>query len=1250
MPCKTYAEMMQDIKPYLKGESAEDIEAAVRATQESSYADLIDAYETNKVWAVGVLNKLNPTVGKSQIKIVDATPGVKGTKITYQYPSGRYGSTVLGDNIGISFRGADGIDYSGYEVMRLFSDFDFVNSGKAGYKQIAVDLLNDPAQMQQFAQELASMSTGISSEHKAHLVRSISHVTTDLKENLPKIAVHLNDQAAQTGGWVEYTPTNADIYLAVGPDNHRKSPLEVYAHELYHTVTSTAIDSNDATIANTRRQIEYIKNTLLKSYTAKDFAQFTNGNVKTAANILDYFANPKVGLHEFVAYAMTNEATISALRALKLTEEKEVHPDLASKLIAYVRELFNKVWEITTKAPKGDGFTQMQTLVNRLAQANNRQLEVKRNTAFERIFSSLVKFDDKVADAYKTWSQKMSEKPMPRLKSMGKLDVMNYLFKMSARALVDNNAKNALHLVGSSFLSVLKPERSVLTILRDMSESDTYQDLVEKFGLMSQNIDQYRDIEYTTVAKTLKDGFNRELTEDEQNDLATLVLDTDLQAIAAEIDLNQALSDEEYIKDKMEQVKSEIRAMVDPESYNFIMRQVEGLAYFMHTGKGHIAQYMNAFAIVTHGRDQYAPEVATLTGLVDRLASMEALRTLDVDTKDRLASLYSEQKAGVDLMVAYAATYQQKALNTTMSNESDKYKMLKGYSREVYDKDVNITYAPVANEVDMKKSGYKLIKVVGRHPMDRNPEKMGLYVSTINAVQGLHRVALRYEDTVNRGTTITEGYFRANNTIAKTAADRDISILHKRMLDIIDQQRKGYLGVTDADYGIMPLLDNLGNVKDFRYVMPKEEKVNLLKMDRRAVNVLGRMYATILGKDISVKFNQNLVDFIKNDAIINGVTKGVTVGRNDKEYIHLSETSGDKEAREIWKIVPDNIKRQNPEGLSVRRDMLHSVFGYRDLTVTDFPLVRDMPANVAYSLRVGEYMWKQLVKIAKTNIVIKIPAVLLNNILSNFSYSVGTWMSPVKVFKLQMEGVRELNTFLEKSRERIRLSRLIEAGQGTELMKRQVTALANDLENSAVRKLIDEGFYSTIVEDMDLAEFKTRTRVEKYIDDKLKHFPDIVQNGLHYLFVTDQTPIFKMMNMATQYSDFVARYAHYHLMMAKGANEADAIKTVRDVFINYNKPNSRFVEWTNQMGFVMFTKYFTRIQKAIKAEFKSHPIRATLEQIAHSAFLGGVVDDIFDQSLIKKNYGAMFHGPVENIVQALSPSGAEALYAAYKKL
>ena len=46
MPCKTYSEMMQDIKPYLKGESAEDIEAAVRAVQESSYADLIDAYET----------------------------------------------------------------------------------------------------------------------------------------------------------------------------------------------------------------------------------------------------------------------------------------------------------------------------------------------------------------------------------------------------------------------------------------------------------------------------------------------------------------------------------------------------------------------------------------------------------------------------------------------------------------------------------------------------------------------------------------------------------------------------------------------------------------------------------------------------------------------------------------------------------------------------------------------------------------------------------------------------------------------------------------------------------------------------------------------------------------------------------------------------------------------------------------------------------------------------------------------------
>jgi hypothetical protein len=132
------------------------------------------------------------------------------------------------------------------------------------------------------------------------------------------------------------------------------------------------------------------------------------------------------------------------------------------------------------------------------------------------------------------------------------------------------------------------------------------------------------------------------------------------------------------------------------------------------------------------------------------------------------------------------------------------------------------------------------------------------------------------------------------------------------------------------------------------------------------------------------------------------------------------------------------------------------------------------------------------------------------------------------------------------------------------------------------------------------------------------------------------------MEKGIQASDFAARYAQYHLMIEKGVEKEKAIKIVRDNYINYNKPNSKFLEWANQMGFVMFTKYFVRIQRVIRDYGKNHPAKVLLAFLGQEYVIGDI-DDPIDQSALTKDIGNMVYNPADNLLRVFTPSTLEAV-------
>ena len=147
------------------------------------------------------------------------------------------------------------------------------------------------------------------------------------------------------------------------------------------------------------------------------------------------------------------------------------------------------------------------------------------------------------------------------------------------------------------------------------------------------------------------------------------------------------------------------------------------------------------------------------------------------------------------------------------------------------------------------------------------------------------------------------------------------------------------------------------------------------------------------------------------------------------------------------------------------------------------------------------------------------------------------------------------------------------------------------------------------------------------------------------MYVTEKTALFQAVHMATAKGDFVARYAQYRIIKKRNARkfenkygramtpteqelmEKSVLNEIRDMYINYAKPDAAWLQWFNDMGLVMFTKYALRIQRIIQLVMQGHPIRAAAALIGQEAMVsatGWEPDDISEKALLANGIGAIY--------------------------
>ena len=1166
------------------------------------------------------------------------------------------------------------------------------------------DFVNNPDNVKKLMGELIEVDeVSISDSHKNQLESIVDIFVSTGRKFIPDMKVYLDKKADENGGALvvhgnDSTPRG--IYVGVGGKVQnalsQKSAAEVYVHELIHGATAFALAYNKEAAAHTRSRLEKLYEHVMGKVTAEDLMPVGSDydmdrEREVAQAVFDHMSGAD-GLEEFITHGLTNERFVSKLK--DITMEREVVK--AKNAWEALKQMFTMLLEAAFNVKRGESsssrsYDLLVKLSLDLAKTNNKAIRTDADlSVFGKMGEAIDKVNEYIAGKQDEYEKYMGSKPIEMLKGdetrFGKFVWMaRNIWRFTNDPKMRPFYENVMSEIG------VKPEGFFQSILRGFSNDDSLATIVEKLGMESGNIDGKREEMVTTVGNLVFAMFDKKPDRVTQEILTGAVLDTDLQAIYGEYsteELRGMLTDDKKLTAAINASRKELldsKAARNDLKY-FYINEAAGLGKYMATHEANETQLFNARNIVKgFGTGKKAVAKKEVIDMVDRLASLEALRYTGQFEKGKLSELLSEDEIGVRNLVAMHKDFVEKSDKELFGNGKS-VNAIKGYTKELFNDDIDMHIAPTdkANKKELLAKGYKFLYALDKGAGDSLNVELGVYISGDKVVQSFNRAAIRLTDTNRKGITLSEARRKAGKSDLLNArlARKDIASVnswHKK--NTIPGMMKGI--VDPVPSGRAPVFNEKGVVINYRYMMSKKNKRELLGQDVRAPRVMGRMFGSILDKKTSGAMNKKVMDVMFEDAN-EYFDKGRKYGKNHKEYVIVKADSSDDSIVELWNLLPSNIKdriSKLPEnivgkgesvkdvpfegGIPVRRDLLFAYFGARDLSLADNKYMQITPAVIQHAVRFAEAVWKEIVQVAKADIVIRTPAVLLGNIVSNLVLSVQLGMKPTDVFSMQWKGFLELRSYKKLQHELTALELVIakEVKLGMDVTSKQAKAvrLRASMERNSVSELVDAGLFQSIIEDVNVDDLKGSTKIGRAIDKKMENMPKIVKDASNYLYLTEKTSVFKAMTTATQYSDFIARYALYHANVDKSFRrverregrhvttkekkqiERNILKHVTDAFVNYNTPDSKILQYMNDMGMVMFTKFLLRIQKVIKNGIRQHPVNFLAAFLAQEAWIGDVdsLDDITNHNIFSTGITNSFKSPIDTMQHFLTPTMME---------
>lgn len=1149
-----------------------------------------------------------------------------------------------------------------------------------------------------------------------------------------KLALYLeeagnNSRGQASAGRIDVIIDPSDKHIG-----NQQSEASIYMEEVIHSMTASAMHAKVPAAVKLKRQLATLVEQARKQVDWKEFLPSTENSIDTVKEekyakwLYDYIFSGKNADYEFLAKALAVPEVSRAFAKIKVKD------DSGSKTILdKINDFFGTIIDIlsgtiTLKQKNQNVHDAVVNLAYAFGEINNRatrNLEEK-GGYIDKAFEVFNKMDDKVS----LFSREAKDKVFGPLSTVQVSETSTSLYgrvkdvaKFVSLSLVNPVHTKAMGVLASSY--GLKPEGTIREIVGGMFATDSAQKIAEFLSMQSGYVDKQRNDQVDLVRKNILHKFRnpKGVSAELEEALTSVIADTELSylfgndSIAKDVKLRRTvytnktlrklLTDDEHLDKLIDGAKRALKE-IDSENYFWHVNQSVGLGIYMATHRGTPEQNLNAhnIAVGIHSSHQKRSTPRLEKG-INELSTLVAIKNTDMSERTLVAEAMTGEWAGVQHVADVVEGFKKNSDETVFKGR--KTNKIKGYSREIFDDSIVMEIAPLEDRKKMEADGFIFRTALQNRAGESRVKQMALYVTDSATQVNRLRGGVRLNQVTSKGTTITSTAYKDGAGFSTSAvrerAKLEISRIQREANVRAKIMETGDYDFKDTIFGVLPVLDDAGNVVDYRYMMDKATKKSMLKQDTKVSEVLAKSFGSLVDKEKSSEHNKNVLKALKDDMSENW-EEGSKGKDGMTEYSLLGPKSADPEMRKLYYMMPSEfqsfINTRQDKTLAVRRDLLFLHFGYSNMTIANFPgLNKITPKIVMKFIKIAEMLWIETVKIVKTNILIKMPTVLVGNIFSNMVHAVLRGYNPLTVAKLYVESYRDVKTYNKNvkriqeldnrkreavvaiNRDALPESRKSSLAIELKRIKGEKEALELRISSSPIHELVLLGLDQNVEDSANDSE-RSSNRIVKSIDDKfLNHMPEMVKSGLDIVFITRNTKFYKVANEFLEVSDLIARDVQNRLEQKVEVKQADGQKILPswwleeqsdgygtkqrltgaerkkflteakkqrqyelvEDFVTYSKPSGRFEEYLNRIGLLMFTKYVKRIQRIILKTGSRGPLKAIVVALS-LGYLGGL-PSILDQSVLLKDWyttsiGAGNVFPVynlgEHLINAVTPS------------
>lgn len=994
------------------------------------------------------------------------------------------------------------------------------------------------------------------------------------------------------------------------------------------------------------------RNTLkVQNFHAGNWATASQGEKDLAQQKYDFLFKPQPGivnrneyLSQFAALGLASEEVRNVLGFGTSNAQAPLKTlPWATRLTELFRRLMTRLASLHTKTQPGDVAREaLDTLVRQMVTIEGKRkarLANRRVSGLDQLETALGNVGTSVRARAEAFGKlpffKQNSSPLVRLVGSG----LSAIAGQRVEAVLD-------HVTKARDASMKSQYGMIMGLLNEARGAHDGNRIATEMFKQAKMDEQARKntIEYTVaqVNEAFADG-GANLTREHKAALTKVFLRTNASAISDVLGVS-GLRD--LLNDPAEMTKYreglEAQVLQNNPYARYMLRQVKDLAHHRVVGGSTSTKLMlntlNIANLTGTTKAGTLPNAAVFKPLLDQLMAVYALEYSGSQDKQlALDVLRSESQRGnqngVEMILKMHSGLQTKSAELLFQGQEAL--MISGYTPEITDSNIEVLLVSQKDLPKFQQAGYTVGTQLQNDPTTGFKDPRVLVTRHGSGMTGLLTGAMSYTSMGRKGTEPSrEAMNLANGTQVTSAALKGQIDRAKAALDNdLFNSALSYDPRKAKANHMVPVFAPDGRIADWRYMMTENNRDALLDRDSSMDQVLGTMSGQIVDKVNSATQNADVVRSLRDQY-------DADYKNRPSSYLLVGKDSTDPQLAELYRLLPESTKQEikrvwKQDGMFIPADQMNLIMGYRKYSLTNafgaLPAERNIAEKVLVALstrvfgekaalRIGqaEDVMQELVKEAKDILVVKNIVTLVGNMVSNLTLLAWEGVSPKEAIASHAIGIKAAMDYRRDAKRLLQVEQALEIGytpEGQTKLESEAVELRDNLARNPLKPLIDAGLMPTIVEDVeaDDSQYSYKSRLQTKVEKYSSKVPSWMRTVGRQVYMTHDTATYKFLSQATQLSDLVARYTMYEHTMNRAKDplsKTDALRQAEESFVNYDIPAHRSMQFLNDMGVVMFTKYYMRIQKVIMRLVREKPARGLAMLAAHHYWSG--LDSITD--------------------------------------